>query len=37
MVCNDYSTETCKSSKISNGAIMKNPEMLRLVLDRLKT
>ena len=37
MVDSEYSTSDCKSSKISIGAIMKNPEMLRLIPDHLKT
>ena len=37
MVDNEYSTEDYKTSKICIEAITKNPEMLRLVPDRLKT
>ena len=37
MVDSEYSTGNYKSSKISIGAIMKNPEMLRLVPDHLQT
>ena len=37
MVDSEYSTDNCKSSKISIGAIMKNPEMLRLVPNHLNT
>ena len=37
MVDTEYSTDKYKSSKISIGAIMKNPEMLRLVPDHLQT
>ena len=29
--------DICKSIKISIGAVMKNPEMLRIVPDHLKT
>ena len=37
MVDSEYSTDNYKSLKISIGAIMKNPEMLRLVPDHLQT
>ena len=37
MVVSEYSTDNYKSSKISRGAIMKSPKMLRLVPDHLKT
>ena len=37
MVDSEYSTDNSKSSKISIEAIMKNPEMLRLVPNHLKT
>ena len=37
MVDSEYSTENYKSSKISTEAIMKNPEMLRLIPNHLKT
>ena len=37
MVDSEYSTENYKSSKISIEAIMKNPEMLRLIPNHLKT
>ena len=37
MVDSEYSTGDYKSLKISIGAIMKNPEMLKLVPDHLKT
>ena len=37
MVDSEYSTDNYKSSKISIGAIMKNPEMLRLVPDHFQT
>ena len=37
MVDSEYSTDDYKSSEISIGAIMKNPEMLRVVPDHLKT
>ena len=37
MVDNKYSTENHKSSKISIGAAIKNPEMLKFVPDHLKT
>ena len=37
MVDSKYSTEYYKSTKISIGAIMKNPEMLKMVPDHLKT
>ena len=37
MVDSEYSSDNCKSSKISIGAIMKNPKMLRFVSDHLKT
>ena len=33
----EYSTENCKSPKISIGGIMKNPELLTFVPHRLKT
>ena len=33
----EYSTENCKSPKISIGGIMKNPELLTFLPDRLKT
>ena len=36
MVDSEYCTDNYKSSKISIGAIIKNPEMLRLVSDHLK-
>ena len=36
MVDSEYSTCDYKCSKISIGAIMKNPEMLRLILIILK-
>ena len=31
------SMDICKSLKISIGTVMKNPEMLKFVLDHLKT
>ena len=37
MVDNEYSTDNCKSSKISIGALINNPEMLKFALDFLKT
>ena len=37
MVNREYSTHNYKFSKISTGATMKNPDMLRLVSDHLKT
>ena len=37
MVYVKYSQGNCKSLKISIGAIMKNPKMLRFVPDDLKT
>ena len=37
MVDSEYSPDNYKSSKISIGAIIKNPEMLRFVSDHLKT
>ena len=37
MVDSEYSTDYYKYTKISIGAIIKNPEMLRLVPDHLKT
>ena len=37
MVGSGYSTDNYKSSKISIGAIIKNPEMLKFVPDHLKT
>ena len=37
MVDNEYKTDNCKSSKISIGVIIKNPEMLKFVPDHLKT
>ena len=37
MVDSKYSTDDCKYLKINIRAIMKNPEMLRLVPDQLKT
>ena len=37
MVDSEYSTDNSKSSKISIEAIMKNPEILRLVPNHLKT
>ena len=36
MVDSEYSTSIYKSLKISIGAIMKNPEMLKFVSDHLK-
>ena len=37
MVDNEYSTDNCKSSKISIGVLINNPEMLKFALDFLKT
>ena len=37
MVNSEYSTDNCKSLKISIGAIIKHPEMLRFVPDCHKT
>ena len=37
MVDIEYSADNYKSSKISIGAIVKNPEMLKFVPDHLKT
>ena len=37
MVDSEYSTDEYKSSKISIGAIMKNPKMLILIPNHLKT
>ena len=37
MVDSEYSTDDYKSSKISIGAIMKNPKMLKFVPDHRKT
>ena len=37
MVDNEYSTDNYKSSKISIGTVMKNPEMLKFLPDYLKT
>ena len=37
MVDSEYSTDNYKSSKISIGVIIKNPETLRLVPNHLKT
>ena len=33
---NEYRTDIYKSAKISIGKVMRNPEILRLVLDHLK-
>ena len=37
MVDSEYSIHNCKSSKISIGAIIKNPQMIRFVTNHLKT
>ena len=37
MVDNEYSTSIYKSLKISTGAVIKNPEMLKFVSVHLKT
>ena len=37
MADSEYSTDDSKSSKISIGAVIKNPEMLKFVPDHLKT
>ena len=37
MVDNEYSTDNYKSSKISIKAVIKNPDILKFVLDHLKT
>ena len=37
MVDSEYSRDNYKSSKISIGTVMKNPEMLKFVPDHLKT
>ena len=37
MVDSEYSTDSYKSSKVSIGAVIKNPEMLKIVHDHLKT
>ena len=37
MADNEYSTDGYKSSKISIGAIMKDPEMSKFILDYFKT
>ena len=37
MVGSEYSTDNYKSSNISIGTIIKNPEMLKFVPDHLKT
>ena len=37
MVDSDYSTNICKSVNISIGTVMRNPEMLKVVPDHLKT
>ena len=37
MVCSEYSSDNYKFLLISIGAIIKNPEMVRFVLDHLKT
>ena len=37
MVDSEYSTDSCKSSKISTDAVIKNPEILKFVSDHLKT
>ena len=36
MVISEYSTYDYKSSKINIGAIIKNPEMLKFILNYLK-
>ena len=36
MVDSEQSTDDCKSTKISIGAIMKNPEMLKFIPTTLK-
>ena len=37
MVDSEYSTDNYKSLKISIGAVIKNPEMIKFILDHLKT
>ena len=37
MVDSKYSTDNYKSSKISIGVVIKNPELLKFVPDHLKT
>ena len=37
MVNSEYSPDNYKSSKISIGSIIKNPELLRFIPDHLKT
>ena len=37
MVDSEYSMGIYKSVKISIGTVIKNPEMLKFILDRLKT
>ena len=36
MVNSEYRTDIYKSAKIRIGTVMRNPEILRLVLDHLK-
>ena len=37
MVDSEYSKDSCKSSKMNIGAIIKNQEIVKLVSDHLKT
>ena len=37
MADSEYSTDNCKSSKISIKAVAKNPDILKFILDQLKT
>ena len=37
MVDSEYTTDNCKTSKISIKAVIKNPDILKFVLDHLKT
>ena len=37
MLDSEYNTDNCKSSEISIGAIIGNPEMLKFAPDHLKT
>ena len=37
MVDSEYGIDTYKSVKISTGTVMRNPEMLKMVADNLKT
>ena len=37
MVDSEYSMDICKSVKLINGGIMRNPEILKLIPDHPKT